>query len=51
MPIGSLLQLPFLVLQFVLKLLCYLFLPLLEQGLAERKDAWEFGDWEKLALR
>ena len=21
---------------------------LLEQGLAERKDAWEFGDWEKL---
>ena len=23
---------------------------LLEQGLAERKDAWEFGDWEKLAL-
>jgi len=26
--VGSLLQLPFLVLQFVLKLLCYLFLPI-----------------------
>ena len=24
---------------------------LLEQNHAERKDAWEFGDWEKLALR
>ena len=24
---------------------------LLENGLAERKDAWEFGDWEKMALR
>lgn len=24
---------------------------LLEQNHAERKDAWEFGAWEKLALR
>lgn len=30
---------------------CRLLCLLLENGLAERKEAWEFSDWEKFASR